>query len=63
MNTKSETKFYEELEKERKSGVRIVGFGIVAVAIVAAAVVLLLLASDDDEEKQEAKYVEQVIIA
>ena len=62
MKTMSKKEFYEELERERKSAVRIVAIGVIACVVAVVAVVLLLLANGEKEPK-ETKYVEQIMIA
>lgn len=60
MKTMTKKEFYEELERERRGGVRVVAIGAI-VFIVALVAVLLLLAQGKQEQKRN--YVEQIMIA
>lgn len=59
----TEKEFYDELERERKSAVRVVAIGVIACVVLVVAFVLLLLANGNEEPKKETKYVEPVMIA
>lgn len=62
MKTMTKKEFYDELERERKSAVRITVIGVIACVILIVSFVLLLLANGEKEQK-ETKYVEQIMIA
>lgn len=62
MKTMTKKEFYEELERERKSAVRIMAIGVIACVVLIVSFVLLLLANGEKEPK-ETKYVEQIMIA
>lgn len=62
MKTISKKEFYDELERERKSAVRITAIGVIACVVLIVSFVLLLLANGEKEPK-ETKYVEQIMIA
>jgi hypothetical protein len=62
MKTMTKKDFYEELERERKSAVRIITIGIIACVVLIVSFVLLLL-ENCEEEPNKIEYVEQIIIA
>lgn len=62
MKTISKKEFEAELERERKSAVRVMTIGVIACVVLIVSFVLLLLANGEKEPK-ETKYVEQIMIA
>lgn len=62
MKTMTKKEFYDELERERKSAVRITAIGVIACVVLIVSFVLLLLANGEKESK-ETKYVETLMIA
>lgn len=62
MKTMTKKEFYDELERERKSAVRITAIGVIACVVLIVSFVLLLLANGEKEPK-ETKYVETLMIA
>lgn len=62
MKTISKKEFEAELERERKSAVRITAIGVIACVVLIVSFVLLLLANGEKEQK-ETKYVETLMIA
>lgn len=62
MKTITKKEFEAELERERKSAVRIMTIGVIACVVLIVSFVLLLLANGEKEPK-ETKYVETLMIA
>lgn len=62
MKTMSKKEFYEEIERERKSAVRVLTIGIIACVVLIVSFVLLLLANGNEEPKK-IEYVETLMIA
>lgn len=62
MKTITKKEFEAELERERKSAVRVLAIGVIACVVLIVSFVLLLLANGEKEPK-ETKYVETLMIA
>lgn len=63
MKTMSKKEFYDELERERKSAVRVMTIGVIACVVLIVSFVLLLLLANGEKEPKETKYVETLMIA